>query len=122
MTRGDDSSQGADATLGSLLADLHQTLQEQLRCVQEGLLDQAAEACRKTEQLLNSLRRTGVAGLAGQAELNACRRLHEQVGVALAQQQGEVVAELARVRPGKVLLQAYGAGAACGRGGGGDRV
>lgn len=92
----------------SLLTDLRHALQEQLQCLREGLLDQASEICSRTSELLSRLRKIGVASPAGKAELDACRRLHQQVNLALAQQQGEVKADLARVRPGQALVRAYG--------------
>ncbi|MCE5279007.1 MAG: hypothetical protein ABFD92_05315 [Planctomycetaceae bacterium] len=100
----------------SLLADLRHALQEQLQCVREGLLDPASEICSRTNELLCRLGKIGVASSAGKAELAACRRLHQQVNLALSQQQGEVKAQLARVYPGKALVRAYGACGACASG------
>ncbi|MCE5326323.1 MAG: hypothetical protein LLG01_07885 [Planctomycetaceae bacterium] len=106
MTPARDDIARQDADAPALLRDLGDTLREQLRCLREGLLDDAALHAQTAQQILDALQG---AGPVATSQLDPCRRLYEQLAMALNQQHHEVRSELARVRPGKALVRAYSA-------------
>lgn len=104
------ASSPASASLAEetrLLVDLEKTLASQLAFISTGHLDSAADCTLHVQSLLTSLRSLPISP-AGLAVLSRARAAHEQVALALRQQQAEVKAELTKLHSGKTLVRAYG--------------
>ncbi|MEI7837845.1 MAG: hypothetical protein WCK05_15700 [Planctomycetota bacterium] len=105
MTSAAENSAAATAE-ARLLVELECTLSAQLGAVTSDRLDQAAEHAQTVESLLKTLRAAGLSP-AGRSALARARRSHEQIALALRQQQAELKQDLARVRSGKTMLKTY---------------
>jgi hypothetical protein len=93
-----DDASWFDALLAALLAQLDQA--------HRGDLDATAAAIVRANRLLEEARRRGpTLDPAARARLLAA---HREAALALAQQQEELVADLARLRRGRRTLHAYG--------------
>ncbi|MCY2931665.1 MAG: hypothetical protein NTV86_19665 [Planctomycetota bacterium] len=103
------SASAAAAEEARLLSALEKTLAAQLAALTTGRLDLASDHLLTVQSLLSSLRSLGLTP-SGRAALVRARRVHEEIVLALRQQQSEIKSDLAKLRSGKSLLRTYGQG------------